>query len=201
MPALTLNRKSLATVYVGRQGCGAEAGKTTSPFQPTQGGEIAIDPSIITQLLEPIPPQREQDGNSIFDGFGDIARQRVESPDEVLMICLDSSQSMYISAGFIDVDAAGDEDVFQPTKEEILLQGIVENEVCTDSLETAKELLNADESFQDIILTIPCTQGRTQIWQSTARKLFKCLISGKLQELMSDVSKLEALGSHSWGFR
>ena len=194
-PALTLDRDGLATVYVGRQGCGGAPGADFLIFRPTRGGESVIDPSIVTQLLEPILIARKQDGSSIFDGFGGIANQKVEAPDEILMICLDTSSSMDDSAGFADIDPADDED--GEGEFEKLVKDIAEKEICTDSLEMAKQFLSEHESFYDIVITVKHVQGPRRK-QSAAGNLLKFLISGKLHELMQQNTELQARRAQHW---
>jgi hypothetical protein len=107
-PALTLDRDGLLSVYVGRAPC-AQPGKDISIFRPTEGGEVSVDVSIITQLLVPILAQRESEGTSIFDAFGDGIRQ-FKSPDEVIMVVVDCSHSMSENSDFIELKDDSDEE-------------------------------------------------------------------------------------------
>lgn len=101
-PSLTLDRDGLGAVYVGRQPCG-NPGRDFLIFRPTRGGEMTIDPAIVAQLLSPIMALREADGSAILDAIGDPAEQKLEIPEEILMICVDCSASMEDRTGFYDV--------------------------------------------------------------------------------------------------
>ena len=107
-PALTLDRKGLLAVYVGRQACG-EPGSGINMFRPTNNVvEEAVDVSIITQLLVPILEQYAADGTEVFESFGDQNRQ-VKEPDEIIMICVDASASMDSRCGFVDIEENEDD--------------------------------------------------------------------------------------------
>ena len=106
---LTLDQQGLLAVYVGREGC-AEAGRDISIFSPTSTPCVsAVDVSIVTQVLVPILDQRNADGTSIFEAFGDRHRA-ARAPNEIVMLVVDCSASMDNRCGFIDVEA--NEDAF-----------------------------------------------------------------------------------------
>lgn len=111
---LTLDRQGLLAVYVGREGC-AEAGRDISIFSPTSTPCVsAVDVSIVTQVLVPILNQRNADGTSVFEAFGDRHRA-ARAPDEIVMLVVDCSASMENRCGFIDVEA--NEDAFSDNVE------------------------------------------------------------------------------------
>jgi hypothetical protein len=108
-PVLTLDRQGSLAVYVGRQGCGGDAGKDILMFRPTVGEE-AVDTSIITQLLEPILTRRTADGTAVFEAFGDYHRQLTD-PTEAIMFCVDLSNSMSTRCDFLDIQENEDLEV------------------------------------------------------------------------------------------
>ena len=101
-PALTLDRGGLLAVYVGRAPC-AQPGKDITIFRPTNGGEDNIDVAITTQLLVPILEQRESDGTSIFDAFGNGLQRKFKAPDEIIIVCVDCSNSMSEDSDFVEI--------------------------------------------------------------------------------------------------
>jgi hypothetical protein len=106
---LTLDHQGLLAVYVGREAC-AEAGRDISIFSPTSSPCVsAVDVSIVTQVLVPILNQRNANGTSVFEAFGDRHRA-AKPPDEIVMLVVDCSASMEDRCGFIDVEA--NEDAF-----------------------------------------------------------------------------------------
>ncbi len=64
---------------------------------------MAVDVSIITQLLVPILEQREADGTAIFDAFGTGLERKFRAPDEIIMLCVDCSASMGEDTDFVEI--------------------------------------------------------------------------------------------------
>jgi len=83
--------------------CSAAPGKDISIFRPTSGGEVAVDVSIITQLLVPILERRECDGTAIFDAFGTGLERKFNAPDEIIILCVDCSASMGEDTDFAEI--------------------------------------------------------------------------------------------------
>jgi hypothetical protein len=108
-PALTLDREGLLAVYVGRAPC-AQPGQDISIFRPMKGGEETIDVAVVAQLLVPILEERESEGTAIFDAFGDGFQRKFKAPDEIVMVCVDCSNSMSQDTDFIEIkDNEGEE--------------------------------------------------------------------------------------------
>lgn len=99
-PVLTMDRNGFLAVYVGREAC-RSAGRDMLMFRP-MSGEETVDVSIITQSLVPILARRHADGTAVFEAYGNHHRQ-VKDPDEVIVVCVDLSESMDSWCGFIDV--------------------------------------------------------------------------------------------------
>ena len=116
-PVLTLDGSGLAAVYCGREACG-KPGSDFMIHRPTQGGDKTIDPAVVTQLIAPILRLRAADGTAVLDAPGDAAQRKIESPDEILMVCVDCSASMSESAGFRDMV----EEDHRPLPQRTLLQ-------------------------------------------------------------------------------
>lgn len=103
-PVLTMDRDGLLAVYTGRQAC-ALPGQDIALFRPTKTPtEATVDVAIIMQLLAPILEQRKADGTSVFDAFGGSHTRRFDTPDEILIFCVDCSASMDTAAGFMDIE-------------------------------------------------------------------------------------------------
>jgi uncharacterized protein YegL len=101
-PVLTLDRDGLIAVYTGRPPC-TEPPNDTAIFRPTKGGEVNVDVAIITQLLEPILAAREQDGTLVFDLFGEGTKRKDQTPEEIVIFCVDCSRSMSNAADFDEI--------------------------------------------------------------------------------------------------
>src|SRR5262249_32706652 len=115
-------------------------------------GDCTIDPAIVMQLLGPILSQRVADGTAIFDAPGDPSMRSTESPEELLMICVDSSGSMDDTADFDDVEEEYDDST--PSEATQLLEELRPNDspsVMPAPLETVREYILNHGSFEDII--------------------------------------------------
>lgn len=69
---------------------GPEAGNDLKILRPADEGEEYMDASTIDAILIPILKQRRCDGTSVFDAFDNEYRV----PDEIVVICVDCSESM-----------------------------------------------------------------------------------------------------------
>jgi hypothetical protein len=63
-----------------------------------------VDVAIITQLLAPILQKREADGTAIFDLFGTSQKRKAGTPDEIIVFCVDCSNSMKQSSGLEEIN-------------------------------------------------------------------------------------------------
>jgi pyruvate/2-oxoglutarate dehydrogenase complex dihydrolipoamide acyltransferase (E2) component len=63
-------------------------------FCPGGVGEQQIDVSIVMQLIAPILKQRREDGTWIFDLFAGVNQKKMREAGELIMFCVDCSQSM-----------------------------------------------------------------------------------------------------------
>ena len=171
-PALTLDGSGLLAVYCGRQPCG-NPGSDFMIYRPTRGGDTTIDPALVTQLIAPILAAREADGTAVFDGPGDVASRKIETPDEILMVCVDCSASMSYSAGFSDMI----EDDPMPARPQTLLQRHgLEDEVKTGSLmyrSTITDLL--DLRYRPLLLSWMKSRSG---WRSTRLSTTSFALSG-----------------------
>jgi ubiquitin-protein ligase/uncharacterized protein YegL len=155
---LTLDRDGFGAVYVGRQPC-SNPGQDFLIFRPTRGGDTPIDIAVVAQLLKPILERRDADGTAILDSIGSAIRRKLETPDELLMICVDCSQSMRGSACFEDVNPDDGELFNSPVNDTTLAE--VDNSP-PGSLEDIKEELCEHESFDDIVQTVKVTRSSKQ---------------------------------------
>ncbi|QDS73995.1 hypothetical protein FKW77_008649 [Venturia effusa] len=200
-PCLTLDRDGLGSVYVGRQPCG-NPGKDFLIFRPTRGGEVAIDPAIVAQLLVPILGLREADGSAILDAIGDPTERRLEIPEEILMVCVDCSASMGDPTGFYDV-SVDDEDDVAPTPTSRMVETLADmSDIETNPtavstpLEEIKEELVAHESFEDIVQTVKETPEYLQ--ERIASHLLILLINVILKSVRSQQESIAVQHRRAW---
>jgi hypothetical protein len=146
-PVLTLDRRGSLAVYVGRQGCGGEAGKDILMFRPTSGEE-AVDTSIITQLQEPILARHTADGTVVFEAFGEYHRQLTD-PTEAIMFCVDLSNSMNSRCDFLCLQENEDLEASASPEPHAGSQGAVESliEDAGNELLTLEELKGISCTF------------------------------------------------------
>ncbi|KAE9993630.1 hypothetical protein EG327_004151 [Venturia inaequalis] len=202
-PSLTLDRDGLGAVYVGRQPCG-NPGRDFLIFRPTRGGEMTVDPAIVAQLLSPIMALREADGSAILDAIGDPAEQKLEIPDEILMICVDCSASMEDRTGFHDVaiedegsEAASISSKYGLVKTLAEISDLESNPTAISTpLEETKEELVAHDSFENIVQTIGHTLYHLQ--ESIASELLVLLINVMVKGVRSQQVLVDSANRRAW---
>ncbi|KAF2087739.1 hypothetical protein K490DRAFT_41720 [Saccharata proteae CBS 121410] len=143
-PALTLDGEGLLAVYTGRTAC-AKPGEDFNFFRPTKNREEPVDVALTTQSLAPIIQQREKDGTTVYDSFGVGERRAITDPDEILMICVDTSRSMMEASDF--TDALNDPDTLSSDK----TMNTGQTNHMTSTIEEMRDLLVGHESWRDIL--------------------------------------------------
>lgn len=148
-PCLTFDRNAHLAVYTGEQGCGSP-GHSSILFRPQHGDET-IDAAVIEQLIAPIIRSYEADGTAVFDAVGGgAAVRRLQSPDEILMFCVDCSASMRSATDFHEVN----EDV-PFARQDSDVQGYVNAQFYNRaSYEDMKDYLCQYQGFEDMIAII-----------------------------------------------
>lgn len=134
---------------------------SVSIFRPTRGGEVSIDVSLITQLLEPILEQRTTDGSISLDSLGEAEGKAINPPNEIIVLCVDCSTSMRRPAGFEGVNEVDEsEDFEEGSDDDANCDDIGEQTESTYSLEEGQAILSGHESFRDILNVI-----RGKMWE------------------------------------
>ena len=137
-------------VYTGRAAC-AEPGHDHAVFHPLTGTEVNVDVAIVSQMLEPILQAREKDGTNVFDLFSATYRRKQNLPTELVVFCVDCSQSMNSTSEFID-DHEDDDDDDSPTPSAVDHDVVLDDEDDTEvTLEETKLWLAEHESYEDIL--------------------------------------------------
>jgi predicted transcriptional regulator len=195
---LTLDGDGLGTVYLGRAGCGPP-GRDFEIYRPTRGGDTHIDPAIVTQLLAPILAARQADGSAVFDAPGDVTQRKIETPDEILMVCVDCSASMGSSVGFADM--VEDEPEPPQAPRTLLEQHNLIDELVTmaSPLDEVKEWLGAHESFDDVVHTVKQVCNVKQATVSKRLLVVMAELAGK--ELKEKSKKLVNTGRFTYAYR
>ncbi|KIW95993.1 uncharacterized protein Z519_03059 [Cladophialophora bantiana CBS 173.52] len=147
-PCLTLDRNGNLAVYTGRAACAAP-GHDHAVFHPLTGAEENVDVTIIAQVLEPILLARKTDGTHVFDLFSASFRHKDSLPTELVVFCVDCSQSMNESSGFPELEE-GDDDgpLCSSVDHDVVLDDEDDTEV---PLEEIKSWLRGHESYEDIL--------------------------------------------------
>jgi hypothetical protein len=147
---LILDREGSLAVYIGRAGC-AEPGRNVLISRATSTkDEEGVDVSMVTQVINRILAKRIADGTAIFEGYGDHHR-RLVTLEEIVVICIDLSQSMTKRCGFIDVKNNEDIDtqIAQRSTTTPHLPSTTMIETPAFHLPDSNEILKAYESSDD----------------------------------------------------
>jgi ubiquitin-protein ligase len=150
-PVLTLDRAGNLCVYVGRTACAAPD-RDISIFRPSGGTEEAVDVNIVAQLIEPIIRAREQDGTTIFELFSESLRFKTLKPTELLMFCVDCSESMSKASDFHEIhEAPAIPMVMDTTMDDVPVTSEIDEAI---SFNDVNEWLSNHESFDDMIAIV-----------------------------------------------
>ncbi|KAK0721004.1 hypothetical protein B0H67DRAFT_487271, partial [Lasiosphaeris hirsuta] len=201
-PVLTLDRDGFLAVYLRRKPCGGP-GCDFVIFRPTKGGECDIDPAVIAQLLEPITAARIADGTAIFYGDFHATQRQSDKPDEILMICVDSSSSMSLPAGFEDVKPAEPSTQAPGTTDyraSDLTEDIFQNEIYVGTLSDEKEALQNHEAFDDMVQTVRACAG-VEAQRVAVLELLKSTNELNLLELRHAMEQLESVEGRYYHWR
>lgn len=86
-------------------------------------------------------------GTHVFDAFGSASLKSLQTPDEVVMFCVDISPSMGDASDFSEVN-----EVSEPRPAEVEAPDIVEGELFSQvSFDDAGDSLSKYESFDDLV--------------------------------------------------
>jgi hypothetical protein len=150
-PVLTLDRDGHLCVYVGRTACAAPD-RDISIFRPVGGTEEAVDVNIVAQLIEPIIRAREQDGTTIFELFSESLRFKNLKPTELLMFCVDCSESMRKASDFHEIhEAPTDPMAMDATLGDLPVTDDIHEAI---SLDDVKDWLSSHESLEDMVAIV-----------------------------------------------
>lgn len=158
-PVLTLDRDGYLCVYVGRAAC-APPDRDISIFRPVHGSEEAIDVNIVAQLVEPVLRLREHDGTIIFELLSGSLRSENAKPTELLMFCVDCSQSMDSASDFHEIQ----ENSVDPVRPEATIGDVpVAGEIDeVISLDDMRDWIADYESFDDMLGLVASAETRTR---------------------------------------
>ncbi|KAJ4503131.1 hypothetical protein HRR77_008557 [Exophiala dermatitidis] len=145
-PSLTLDRNGNLAVYTGHAPC-ARPGREHAVFHPLSGLEENIDVTIVMQQLGPIIEGRKQDGTNVFDLFSATYRRKETFPTEMLMFCVDCSQSMNRGTTFYELK--NEVEYPRPIDESLL-----EYDDSDITFEDMKSWLCHHECFNDMLGTL-----------------------------------------------
>jgi hypothetical protein len=82
---------------------------STTLFCPTRGGDTYVDVAMVTQAIARKREDNSEDEDDC-DAVGYATSVNAEPPEEIIMICLDTSASMNSDADFPDMNKDNDED-------------------------------------------------------------------------------------------
>lgn len=94
--------------------------------------------SIITQIITPILQQRSEDGTGVFDLFGGAPKERAGKPDELIMFCVDCSNSMGRSSDFEEIKDEENSDESEEEEEAETASDIENDEYPSSTLDEMK---------------------------------------------------------------
>jgi hypothetical protein len=110
---LTFDEQGWLAVFVGYQPCGIPPAKyindlqalipSTALFCPTKGGDKYVDTAVVAQALAKLKETNTQDDFDSFHSLSHGDAMKAEPPNEIIMICLDTSASMHEKADFADL--------------------------------------------------------------------------------------------------
>ncbi|KAF7502960.1 hypothetical protein GJ744_004774 [Endocarpon pusillum] len=189
-PVLTLDRDGYLCVYVGRAAC-APPDLDISIFRPVHGSEEAVDVNIVAQLVEPALRLREHDGTIIFELLSESLRSENAKPTELLMFCVDCSQSMGSASDFHETQ----EDSAAPARAEATIGDVpVAGEIDEAiSLDDMRAWIADYESFDDMLGLVASAETCTR--RTVAENVVdfvSLLISRELFEKGKQVSALQS---------
>ena len=111
-PVLTFDEQGWLAVFVGYLPCGIPPAKyihelhtlirSTALFCPTKGGDNYVDTAAVAQALARLKESNTKDGFDSFHSLSHGGAVEAEPPNEIIMICLDTSASMNENADFAD---------------------------------------------------------------------------------------------------
>ncbi|KAK7973177.1 hypothetical protein PG988_007311 [Apiospora saccharicola] len=146
-PCLTFDRQAHLAVYAGEQPCGTP-GHSSILARPLHGDET-IDVAVIEQLIAPLLKTYQDDVTAAFDQYGGAVVKRLLAPDEVLMLCVDVSNSMGKATEFTGVNdtnrSIGDAGARALIKPELFNQS---------TMGEAIEILCDYEGFDDMVAVV-----------------------------------------------
>jgi len=140
-PCLTFDEDGLVCVYTGREAC-ALPGRDMGVFRPLHGDDTP-DMAQVERKLAPFLIRYAQDGTDVFDALGSPRSRQLDAPDEILMFCVDISQSRRSDTAFLERESPGqDDDLIRLIEVQAFGEG---------TLAKTEASLYAYEGFQDVL--------------------------------------------------
>ena len=184
-PCLTFDEDGFVCVYTGREAC-ALPGRDMGVFRPLHGDDTP-DMAQVERKLAPFLIQYAQDGTDVFDVLGSPRSRQLDAPDEILMFCIDISQSMDEKTAFLnDSSIAQDDDLVR----------LIEVEAFGRStLATTETTLWAYEGFQDVLEAVK----EASQWQQKeiAGKMLQVISYMVLEELETKLESYDSIDGRS----
>ena len=184
-PCLAFDEDGLVCVYTGREPC-ALPSRDMGVFRPLHG-ESTPDMAQVESKLAPFLTQYALDGTDVFDVVGSPRSRQLDAPDEILVFCIDISQSMEENTAFLDVSsAAQDDDLIRLIEVEAF--GIA-------TFATTEASLWTYEGLQDVLEAV----NETSQWQQkeTARKMLQVISFMVLDCLETKITSYESINGRS----
>lgn len=189
-PCLTFDRNAHLAVYTEEEPCG-RPGQSSVIFRP-QHGEETISPSVLEQLIAPIIKTYEEDGTAIFDAMGGAELKKLQEPDEILVFCVDSSQSMETPTDFHDVN---ENQTTSPQSVENMAEQVQQSMVPAPrhSLGNTTDMMLEYEGFHDMISII--AEAQSDMKYTATRQVMEILT----KMLASDIiDKCKSIDTYSF---
>ena len=178
-PSLTLDRYGYMAVYTGRSAC-AEPGHDHAVFHPLTGTEDNVDVTIVSQMLEPILQAREKDGTNVFDLFSATYRQKEALPTEMVVFCVDCSQSMNGTSDFTELNEDDEDSTLEEPNHDLLLD---EDDDVELRWEDVKMWLCEHESYDDMLHLVNHSPSRSADIAAQVAGLIRDLVDRELASL------------------
>jgi len=166
-PCLTFDELGHAAVYTGREPC-ALPGKDMGMFRPHHG-DSTPDMAVVERALAPILQRYALEGTDVFDILGTPLARQFETPDEIIMFCVDCSQGMEQRTDFLASDIMAQDDDL------VSLLDVTAFENAT-FVSTKTALIN-HEGYDDIVAAV----AEASTWQQRKFAIYMLqVISGML---------------------
>ncbi|KAI1497609.1 hypothetical protein F5X99DRAFT_432867 [Biscogniauxia marginata] len=176
-PCLTYDRNAHLAVYLGEQPF-EHFGKGPHIFCPKYG-PVNIDPAEVEESIFNALERYEADGTAVFDIYGSkTTRRRVQTPDEIVMFCVDCSQSMNKATDF----GMMDEGIIEAQDTQKQVEALIQRELYENTpFDVVKDYLMEYEGYDDMVAIIAHTGlVRQHVVAEQVVTIFKQMLSSEI---------------------